>query len=400
MILAVSLFLFFTSFLALAHSYMLYPLLMRLLAQGRRNNTLVFSRADELPFVSVIMSLYNEERVVERKLATLLAQDYPIHRRRVYIGSDGSTDHTNALVEAFVRNAQGFHFYVFSERRGKPGVINHLVELALDAHPPGPGHVLLLTDASVMQNPEVTFHLAKHFRNPEIAVVDAFMIHTGLEEEGISRSEDRYISSEVRLKYLESVVWRKMIGPFGGCYALRSDRFSRVPANFLVDDFYITMKALEQGAMAINEPEARCYEPVSHEWREEYRRKARISAGNFQNMLHFRRLWWPPFSQLGFAFFSHKILRWWGPFFLLIMGAGSAIAAWYGNYPHRFLFFSFVMVAFALPVADTLLKRAGVNVLMLRNIRYFMLMNIALLQGFFKFLKGIRSNVWEPTKRN
>ena len=50
--------------------------------------------------------------------------------------------------------------------------------------------------------------------------------------------------------------------------------------------------------------------------------------------------------------------------------------------------------------ADVLLKRMGIHVLLLRNLRYFLLMNTALFQGFFKFLKGIRSNVWEPTKRH
>ncbi len=392
--------LFFIAFFLLAHSYLFYPLLLRFMARGRKNNTDVFAEGDTLPFVSVIMSLYNEEKVIARKLETLLHQEYPPERRAVFIGSDGSIDATNTIVARTVEGIKGVTFIPFTERRGKPGVINQLVEMALQAHPPGEDHILLLTDASVMQSPRVTYHLAKHFRNTGIGVVDAFMIHTGLEDHGISRSEDHYISSEVRLKHWESIVWRQMIGPFGGCYAVRSDFFTRVPPNFLVDDFFITMKAFEKGALAINEPEAKCYEPVSHEWREEFRRKARISAGNFQNLLLFRKMWWPPFSSLSFAFFSHKILRWIGPFLLLIMGMSSAIGALKGNLLSLFLFLCFIGATLLAPLLDAILKKLGINLLLLRNIRYFILMNIALMQGFFKFLKGIRSNVWEPTKRN
>jgi cellulose synthase/poly-beta-1,6-N-acetylglucosamine synthase-like glycosyltransferase len=392
--------LFFVSFLALTHSYVFFPLLLRLLAHNKIPNPIIFSPTDDLPFVTVIMSLYNEDKVIGQKLETLFRQHYPEDKYAIFIGSDGSTDRTNDIVTEAVRTANNAFFYPFSERRGKPGVINHLVELAFERHPAGSDHILLITDASVMLTPEVVFHLVKHYRNPEIAIVDAFMSHTGMEEGGISRSENRYISGEVRLKHLESIVWRKMIGPFGGCYALRSDYFNPIPSNFLVDDFYITMKTFERGAQAINEPKAICHEPVSHDWREEFRRKARISAGNFQNMVQFRHLWWPPFTALGFAFFSHKILRWLGPFFLAAMLAGCAISAWQGNIFFRFLFLCLIIGLLIVPLADVLLKKSGRNLLFFRNVRYFILMNLALLQGFFRFLKGIRSNVWEPTKRH
>ncbi len=53
-----------------------------------------------------------------------------------------------------------------------------------------------------------------------------------------------------------------------------------------------------------------------------------------------------------------------------------------------------------LPLLDSLLQRLQISLLPLRGARYFVVMNVALLEGFIKFIKGIRSNVWEPTKRN
>jgi hypothetical protein len=55
---------------------------------------------------------------------------------------------------------------------------------------------------------------------------------------------------------------------------------------------------------------------------------------------------------------------------------------------------------FVLPLPDFLMKRAGINMVILRFVTHFYSMNLALLAGFFKSLKKIESNVWKPTQRN
>ena len=388
------------SLLGILHSYLFYPLLMRWLAKGKQPNQLVYSGEDEWPGVSIIMSAYNEERVIRQKIESLLQLDYPPGKLDLYIGSDCSADQTNAIVAAYAAEHPHLHFFPFTQRRGKPGVINQLTDTAIENKGGGLEHIFIITDASVLMDPHCLRALVRHFKNPEIDIVDAHMIHIGMKEEGISRAEDEYISTEVWLKHREGLVWGKMIGPFGGRYALRSSRFSKVPSTFLVDDFYITMKVFEQGGKAINDLEATCREPVSHEIGEEFRRKARISAGNFQNLFTFPHLWWPPTQPLGFAFFSHKVLRWLGPFFLIIILAGSALLALKGNLFYTLVFSVMAGSLILLPLLDVLLNALGLNLLPLRGARYFVIMNLALLQGFINFIKGIRSNVWEPTKRN
>lgn len=346
------------------------------------------------------MSVYNEEKVIEKKLESLLRQAYPSEKMQIFVGSDHSSDLTDKLLAAAGARFHNLHFFPFRRRRGKPGVINELAGIALDRRGERADHILIITDANVMLTPHTIHHLAKHFRNQHIAIVDAHMIHTGMREAGISRAENTYISSEVQLKHREGVLWGKMIGPFGGCYALRSTFFTEVPPRYLVDDFYIAMRAFERGGDAISEPEAVCYEAVSHEIYEEYRRKSRISAGNFQNLLTFRRLWWPPLQPLSFAFFSHKVLRWLGPFFLLLIFLSSGLLAWSGNLFYRILFLFLTAVMIFIPVTDLFLNKLNINILSLRGLRYFLMMNLALLEGFFKFIKGIKSNVWEPPKRH
>jgi cellulose synthase/poly-beta-1,6-N-acetylglucosamine synthase-like glycosyltransferase len=388
-------------FLGLFHTYLFYPWLMRQLALRKTESDVFFAEADpNLPQVSILCSLFNEEAVIEAKLASLAGLQYPPGKLTFYFGSDQSTDQTNAIVAAQAAAQGQFHFFPFGKRRGKPPVINELVEKAIAAHGTGPNHVLIITDANVLLSPQSVYRLVRHFKQPEIALVDAHMQHTGIQTDGISKAEDHYISREVKLKYHEGRAWGRMLGPFGGCYAIRSDYFSPVPPNFLVDDFYIAMGAFERGGLAVNDLEAYCYEAVSHSIKEEFRRKKRISAGNYQNLRRFGYLCWSKDWKLSFAFCSHKILRWLGPFLMLSIGLGAVILTLMGNIPGQVLLINLVVFGLLLPGLDVLLASQGIHWRILRSLRYFILMNIALLAGFFKYLKGIKSNVWQPTKRN
>lgn len=391
---------FFLSALCILHTYFIYPLLVRFLSRGKQNNKVVFQEEQQFPFISVIMSVYNEEKVIEQKLESLLQQDYPKEKFAIFIGSDCSADQTNPLIENFSVHYPNLHFFPYVERRGKPSVINALVDQAIQLKPLNDHHIFLITDANVILTPQVMRNLAKHFKEEKIVIVDAHMVHIGMQQKGISKSENQYIASEVKLKHAEGVLWRKMAGPFGGCYAIRSPYFSKVPPTFLVDDFYITLKVFEKGGDVINDLDAICYEAVSHELREEYRRKSRISAGNFQNLFTFVHLWWPPFKRLNFVFFSHKVLRWFGPFFLLAMLLSSGILALCGQVFFQLVVILLLGIMILIPLFDFFLQKINFHIHPFRSVRYFLLMNVALLEGFLKYLKGVQNNVWEPPKRN
>lgn len=388
---------FWLSGFALVYTYLFYPLLLKWLTRNKALETEQFRSEEELPQVSILMAVHNEEAVIQEKLDSLFQQNYPVDKLRIFIGSDNSSDQTNAIISRFEQDRFPLHFIPFHSRQGKPGVINQLAQLASGQQAIGSGHVFIITDASVMLSAQVVRELVKHFKHPQLAIVDAQMVHTGMTSMDISAAENNYISWEGQLKYYESILWKKMIGPFGGCYALRSDFFVPVPDNFLVDDFYITLEAFKRGGLAIKEPKAICYEPVGHELQEEFRRKARISAGNLQNMFRFVHLWFPPVGLPNFPFFSHKILRWLGPIWLILLLLCSGILS--GNLFYATLFAILCATYVGIPLLDELLQSWKINASLLRKVRYFLMMNLALLAGYIRYVKGIKSNVWQPPKR-
>jgi len=124
---------FWSSVLGLAHTYMFYPLLMRTLAASKQANMIRYDPDDpDLPDVCILMSVYNEERVIGEKLHSLFALNYPPGKVHLYIGSDCSNDGTAALIRAFIGEHPDFpiRFYDFPHRRGKPPVINELAQSA------------------------------------------------------------------------------------------------------------------------------------------------------------------------------------------------------------------------------------------------------------------------------
>ena len=386
---------FWICLLALMHSYLLYPILLSLLTPQHKLHFPVFGREDELPTIYILMAVHNEEVVIEEKVGSIYDTTYPIEKIKVFVGSDASTDNTNAMLEGYLNKYPEFFPIYFPERSGKIAIINTLYgvieEEAKDS-------LLLMTDANVFFEKNTLYNIARHFKDEKVGLVGGNVLNSGVRKDGISFQEKSYIHRENMIKYREGLLWGTMMGAFGACYALRANLFKPVPADFKVDDFYLTLSVLEHGKQAICDLEAVSYEDVSNEMSEEFRRKVRIATGNFQNLWRFKGLLFPPFKAVAFTFFSHKVLRWLGPFFIAAMYISNLFLL-EGNIFYQAVF-TVQLLLLLVPLIDWSLKKIGLHIVILRFIAYFYFMNLALMVGFFKYLVGGQQNVWQPTKRN
>ncbi len=381
----------FISVIGILHSYLFFPMLLKWKARGKSLGGETYTEKSSLPSVSIIIAAYNEEAVIEEKVNSIYKNDYPADKIEVLIGSDNSSDNTNDICRRLAEKFDNLQFIPFKQRQGKIQIINKLEKHAT-------GSILIFTDANVMFDNTTIFELVKYFKNDDIGLVDSQMINTGLKKEGISFQEKSYISREVYIKHREGLLWGSMMGPFGGCYAIRKKLYREVPVNYLVDDFYICMNALQQGKKCINNLNAKVYEDVSNNLGDEFRRKVRIATGDFQNLKHFSNMLWPPWIPTAFCFWSHKALRWLGPFFLILIIISLGILAF--HYKFYLILAIITLLIFSLPFFDYLLKKFKIHNVILRFATHFFTMNLALLTGFLRTLKGVNTNVWQPTKRH
>lgn len=382
---------FWVSVALLFHSYILYPFILYILSFRQKLNIDVFSQSDNLPSVSIIMAAHNEDDVIGKKIDSIFNTSYPLSKIELLIGSDCSTDRTNEIVKTKSTEYKGITFLEFSNRQGKANIMNQLLDLSK-------GEIIISTDANVIFTPDTIFQAIKYFKNSEIGLVDTHMTNTGLSKQGISIQESTYISREVMIKNREGLIWGTMMGPFGGCFAIRKSCYHKVPKNFFMDDFYINMKVLEYRKKTMNSLESIVYEDVSNKLSEEFRRKIRISIGNFQNLSAFKHLLWPPYKAVGFSFLSHKVIRWFGPFLLILAAISNLfLIDDYQLYTYTLLA---QLLFYSIPFVDFLLGKFNIHLVALRFSTHFISMNLALFVGLIKYLKGVKSNVWQPTQRN
>ncbi len=389
----ISAILFWFCVFAMFHSYVLFPLLLNVFSRGKKLNSIIFSSTDaDLPNVYLLMAVYNEEKVIRQKLESVFSTSYPLNKIHVYVGSDNSIDETNNIVQEF----STVNFFNYRGRNGKPTILNQLM-LELEDRMNPLTDVLMFTDANVFFETNTIYEMVKHFKNKSIALVGANILNKGVRADGISYQETSYIQRENGIKYLEGLNWGTMMGAFGGGYALQANCWRPIPPTFIVDDFYLSMNVLAKKQSAILELNSVCYEDVSNEMENEFNRKTRMQAGNFQNLsVYWKQLF--RFDMVSFCFLSHKVIRWCGPLFLLLAFISNLFLLQVNTfYQLTFLLQCFLLLS---PIVDSAFKKINLHLSLLRFASYFIIMNLALAKGFLVFVKGIESNAWNRTERN
>lgn len=379
---------FFVSALLIFHTYVLYPLSMIVFFSKSKNNVLEYGEQEELPSVAVLIAAYNEEKVIREKVDSVFNTSYPLSKIKVYVGSDASSDNTEGIVEKLKQKYSNLELVKFSGRVGKISIINHLQSL-------GDEQILIMTDANVIFKPTTMFQLVKKFKDERVGIVAANIIKVSLNDEGISVQEKKYLSMENKIKACESNAFNLIMGAEGGCYAIRDNLFSKVPLKFIVDDFFITLQVLTRGKYTLFNPDALCLEDVPSDTAGEYKRKVRISSGNFQNLFFFKKFLFTFWKPLSIAFWSHKVLRWLTPFFLILSFISSAFLM--EALPAFKVLFIIQLLGFLFPLFDRIFRFQNS---ILKFISHFYLMNLALLDGFIRFTQGIKTSVWQPIKRD
>lgn len=376
----------------LAWTYLAYPAVVIAASwlQGKKGkNRTVAAPGTPLPTVTVVMSIYNEEKVIGTKMRSLLESDYPADLLDFVIGSDGSTDRTDLLMTEMAAADSRIRFIRSNQRRGKAAMLNDLAAQA-------GGEILVVTDANVIFTTGTVRRLAEPFADRRTGICDATPHPLSIGNSGITRQENLYSRFETALKRAEGDLWGAMPGPYGGCYAVRRNIFPRLPENILVDDLYAGLSVLEKKFRSFNIPEATVYEDTQPDIFVQFRRRTRIAAGSFQNLFHFGPFPSRKISVI-FAFASHKIMRWLTPFLMLLLFMTTVILS--GRSDFYFCLTAFQLIFIFLSALDMALDRQGKKFRYQRYVTQFLLMNAALAAGFVKAVRGIENGIWEPTKR-
>ena len=373
--------LFWVFVFLLFYVYVGYPGLMWVWAAlGARPSRRV---AASKPRVSVVIVAHDEATRIAPRIENFLSLDYPRERFEILVGCDGCTDRTAEIARAY--EPAGVTVSAFERRRGKAAVLNDLVAKAR-------GDIVVLADARQRFEAGVVRALVEPFGDPRVGAVSGELIltHDG-GGAGVGRGVGLYWRYEKFIRWNESRV-DSTVGVTGAVYAIRRDLFEPTPDDTLLDDVLIPLRISRRGYRVLFEPRARAYDRASATTAEEFARKVRTLAGNFQLFARERWALNPIENRLWLQTVSHKGLRLLLP--LLHVGALVTSLSLAAEVPYRV-----ILLAQALFYAAALGGYAGRNAgrrTPLLSVPYVVcVLNCATVVGFLRFVTGRQRATWE-----
>jgi len=336
--------------------------------------------------LTIVIPAHNEEAVIADKIKNTLACDYPVEKVEILVASDGSTDRTAERAREVVHPS--LFLLDFPVRRGKLSVL-------VDAVSRARGEIVVLTDASALLKPDALMRLVENFSDPGVGCVSGrYVIARDVTPHLDSRGESErgYFEFEVFQRRQESL-FHSTLGAHGACYALRRNLFPSLPAGVINDDFVIPMLILAGGHRTVYEDRAVVAEAHLATARGEFRRRTRISQGNFQQIrILLPALGFRDFRAL-FVFFSHKLVRAFQPFYLVLV---LILPVLMGGAFFRAVFGAEALF-YLLGASGLLFSRPG---RLLSLPLYFLTGNAAILYGFLRQIlpgRGSYRPQWEKS---
>jgi cellulose synthase/poly-beta-1,6-N-acetylglucosamine synthase-like glycosyltransferase len=374
-----ALIIFIVGWSLIVYVYFGYPLLVTALAKPRAR----YRTPEGLPRVTVLFCAHNEAAVLPEKIANCSALDYPTELLQFCVGSDGSTDGTNTLLQAWAKDSR-VRLTLSPDRVGKTTLLNRIVPTAI-------GDIVLFSDASTLFPPDAVRRHVGHYADPTVGCVGGDLVFVNAARSPVSGAHGAYWRYERHLRRCESSLGI-LACVAGANYSLRRELWRSVEPRF-ADDCNSPLNVIEQGYRVVYDPEASAHEVAAESSAGLMRRRVRMVTRDLEAILARPALLSPfRFPGVAWSLWSHKLLRWLGAPLLVILLISNLFLL------HRPLFqaiFGFQVAFYALSLVGYLLQGKRRSRWLSLPL-YFSLSNLAALRGLANVLRRKPAVTWQP----
>ncbi|MEO5887722.1 MAG: glycosyltransferase family 2 protein [Anaerolineales bacterium] len=388
--------LFWLSVSLIIYTYIGYPILISLIAKLIPFQSRVSDISD--PSVTLLITAYNEEEVIEKKIENSLWLDYPRDRLQIIVAADGSSDRTPQIVGKF--HERGVELTHSPLRDGKLAAINRAIAQAR-------GDIVVFSDANNMYASDAIRKLIAPFSDPTVGASTGakLIIQDGNELSGV---EGIYWKYESWIKTNETILGT-CTSSVGEILAIRRELYKPPPNHIINDDYYIVLDLIKRGFRVFYVAEARSFEYISATVRDEMVRRTRMNTGKYQAIFMSYALL--PFNRpvLLWQIISHKYFRAFLPFgfigalltniFLVLLQTKTSTSFLLLSSLYAWIFLSMQLFFYLLAALGNLVKFKGLPGKLIYLPAYLVNSNIAILRGFYGFISGKQTNVWERVRR-
>ena len=340
-----------------------------------------------LPHVTVLVTVYNEAFQIRERILNILESDYPADRLEVMIASDGSSDETDHIVRGMRRRDSRIRLFRPKDCEGKTATQNQAVSLVN-------GEILVFTDADTRFEAMFLRNMIAPFSDPRVGGVDGHLLFGTKENSGVSKSQGLYWNYELRVREFESRLGILAVAS-GACLAIRRTLF-RPLVDAYGEDCVVPLDIVEQDYRMVHRVDAVAHDRMDTQAGGEFRARVRMTARNWSGTVsrshllnpfrHFRYAW---------ALWSHKLLRWLSPVFLIVMVVSAFMLAPGSE------FFAYVSVGLVGFVGAGLLagifEYFGWSIPVARTIFSLLLANVGFFVGGCRALCGHRITAYRRT---
>lgn len=382
---------FWVSFGIVFYTYIGYGILLRLvlLIKERVVCRRELELPSDLPRVTLFITAWNEQDVVEAKMENCKSLNYPTQLLDILWVTDGSTDKTNDLLSNY-----DVKVYFEPARHGKCAAMNRGMGYVSDP-------ITIFTDANTMLNRDAIIEIVRQFSDPRCGcVAGEKRVLSNSKDGAAAGGEGAYWRYESKLKEWDSRL-NSCVGAAGELFAVRTNLFKHLPPDTLLDDFVISLKIAMKGYRIAYAPTAYAQESASADMLSEQKRKVRISAGGLQAIWRLKPLLNPfKYGLFSIQYISHRVLRWTITPILFFALLPSNIAITMIGAPDFYTILLILQIAFyLLAVLGWALQNRNIKNKFLFIPYYLIFMNFSVFKGVVYLAKHKGKGTWERANR-
>jgi cellulose synthase/poly-beta-1,6-N-acetylglucosamine synthase-like glycosyltransferase len=373
---------FWASLGIIVYTYLGYPLVLKILSYFF---SVPVNKAAFNPLVTLITSVYNEEKVVAAKIENSLTLDYPKDHLEIMVVSDASTDRTEEISREYA--CQGVKTLRIEGRVGKTACLNKAIA---DAK----GEIIIFSDANSIYDKGAVREIVANFADNRVGCVTGYTRYISQGASTMVESVGLYAHLEKKTKELESMLG-SCVGADGAIFAIRKELYRPLKVTD-INDFVIPLQVVSQSYRSILEAGAYCYEETAKDSQGEFNRQVRITNRTLRAMFNNKELFNVfRYKLFSFHLISHKLLKFMVPLFMAVMFLSNLILA------GRSLLFKVFLLLQAIFYGAAMLKmkeESGPLLKLISACRAFVIVNAAILKGWITYCRGEDFTIWKSSR--
>ncbi|GAB4368359.1 MAG: glycosyltransferase family 2 protein [Calditrichia bacterium] len=346
---------------------------------------------DHLPSVTLIISAYNEEKVIEKKLENSLKISYPRPLFEILVVSDASTDRTDEIVSRYAQRDERVKLLRLENRSGKSVGLNRAAQVAR-------GDILVFSDANALYEENAVRQLVKYFHDSRVGYVVGNARYLSDSDNPASEHESLYWQYETEIKKLESEFYSICVGD-GAIYAIRKSLYQPIDEDD-IGDFVHPLIILSKNYLGVFNTAAVCHEDAAGDYQKEFYRKRRIVNRSWRAYKKYVGLFnLRDHKKVLFALFSHKVLKWFNWLLLGLLLISNVVLVVLNPSLFYNLFLLLQVIFIGLALIGWLANSFQLKKLQIIYLPYFFwLMHLAAMWGVIDDWRGKRYTTWNHVR--